>query len=289
MVARFIYHTIIKFVYRTILRISPEFYIKFRYYRLFKQKINLKNPQKFSEKIQWLKLNDRDKRIIEYADKFLVREHIREVIGEEYLIPMPFSWDTPEEVDFSVLPEKFVLKPNNSSGRVIICKDKSAFDQKAALKKMKKWQKENLTRITGEWVYERIPFKIVCEEYLADDIMDYKMYFASGEFICTQVIAGRADNDKQFGYFDEKWNLMNIKRSGMPKLREPLPKPEKYEEMLKIASELARDFTFIRVDLYYIEGKIYFGELSFYPNNGFVKYETDEMDKIFGEKIVLPM
>jgi len=289
MILRCLYYKLRLIGYRILLQISHTLYIKFRYYELFKQPINLDNPKTFSEKIQWLKLYDRDERIVLCADKFLVRKHISSIVGDEFLIPMPFVWNKPEDINFALLPDKFVLKPNNSSGRVLICKEKNKLNKKKTLKIIKKWQRENLTRMTGEWVYEKIPFRIVCEEYLADNIMDYKMYFSNGEFICTQVIAGRAVNKKQFGYFDENWNLLNIKRCGISKLQDELQKPEKYQEMIEIATKLSQGFTFVRVDLYYIDDKIYFGELSFYPNNGFVKYETSEMDEFFSDKIILPL
>ena len=198
-------------------------------------------------------------------------------------------WDSAEEIDFASLPNAFVIKPNNSSGRVLICKDKEKLDYDDAYKKIKQWEKENLTKQTGEWFYEKIPFKIICEEFLEDDISDYKMYFAAGKFICTQLIAGRHSHNKTYTYYDENWNCLDIVRYGMPKAMELQEKPEFYEEMLDIATKLADDFNFMRVDLYYTGGRVYFGELSFYPNNGFVRYQTDEMDEFFASKIDLPI
>lgn len=269
--------------------ISQKLYIKRQYKKLFNKKINLKNPTTFAEKIQWLKLNDHNEKIILYADKFKVREHVKNMIGEEYLIPMFGVWDCSEEIDFDELPDSFVLKPNNSSGHVLICENKSKLDWKSAFNTMKKWDKENLTKVTGEWVYEKIPYKIVGEELLSGDIKDYKLYFADGKFICTQVISERRTGRKVFHYYDENWNLLNIFRYNFPKPSKPIEKPAKYEEMIKIATTLSEKFNFIRVDLYYVDDKIYFGELSFYPSNGFVCYETDEMDRFFSEKINLPL
>lgn len=274
---------------KLLIKISPKLFIEKKYQKLFGKKPDLDNPQTFAEKIQWLKLNLHDPLIVECADKYLVRDRVKSIIGEEYLIKMIGAWDKPEDVDFDSLPQSFVLKPNNSSGRVLICKDKSQLDIKSAKKKMKSWEKENLTKETGEWVYEKIPFKIVCEEYLADDIMDYKMYYAHGKFICTQVIAGRSKGAKQFGYFDSDWKLLDIRRYKAPQFTYDVPKPEQYEDMLRIGDLLSKDFVFSRIDLYYVNGKVYFGEISFYPNNGFVRYETEEMDKFFSDKIVLPI
>lgn len=271
-----------------LLQFSPILYIKQRYFMLFGRKINLENPRTFAEKIQWLKCYDRDERIIRYADKFLVREFVAKTIGEKYLIPLICVYNGSQELCYEALPNRFVLKPNNSSGRVLVCKDKSMLQKENVLKAVKEWENENLTALTGEWVYEKIPYKLICEEFLEDQIVDYKMYFAGGEFICTQVIVGRSEKRKKFGYFDAEWNLLDIKRKGVDKLEHPMDKPDKYGEMLQLATKLAQGFIFIRVDLYCVGNRVYFGELSFYPNNGFVRYETDEMDNFFASKIRIP-
>ena len=264
-------------------------FIKYRYKKLMCCKINLEAPRTFAEKIQWLKLYDHNPKIVLYADKYAVREHIKNTVGEQYLIPLIAAWDTASEIDFDALPNSFVIKPNNSSGRVLICKDKSKLDREEAYKTVDKWAKENLTKHTGEWFYEKIPYKIVCEEFLEDDISDYKLYFADGRFICTQIIAGRHSGKKTYTYYDEKWKKLPIVRYGTPASDEVQEMPEKYAEMLEVGTKLAADFNFMRVDLYYVNGKVYFGELSFYPNNGFVRYQTDEMDEFFASKIKLPI
>ena len=130
---------------------------------------------------------------------------------------------------------------------------------------------------------------LICEKFLADDISDYKLYFAGGKFICTQVIAGRHSHNKTYTYYDENWNLLPIVRYGMPRTSELQTMPQKYKEMIELAKKLAADFNFMRVDLYYENDNIYFGELSFYPNNGFVRYQTDEMDEFFSSKLILPI
>lgn len=286
-ICRKFYYKIISLPDKLLLRLNPAGYISRRYKKLFNKKINLNNPSTFSEKLQWLKLNDHNEKIILYADKIAVREHVKSVIGEKYLIPMINCWEKVEDIDLEQLPEAFVIKPNNSSGEVIICKNKKDIDIKSFYKTLKRWSKDNLTKRTGEWFYEKIPFGIICEKLLADDISDYKLYFADGEFLCTQVISGRSSNNKRFQYYDENWNLLNIVRHNMPDPGEPVEKPLKYDEMLTISKKLAEDFNFMRVDLYYVDNEIYFGELSFYPNNGFIRYKTDEMDEFFSSKIKL--
>lgn len=271
------------------LKVSQECYIRRKYKKLFGKEINLDKPTTFAEKIQWLKLNDHNKKIVFYADKYAVREHVRNTVGEEYLIPLIGAWDSAEHVNFDELPESFVLKPNNSSGRVLICNNKSDLDIRKTMKLLKRWEKENLTKLTGEWFYEKIPYKLICEKLLPGEIIDYKMYFANGEFICTQVISGRSTGNKQFQYYDKNWKLMDICRYGMKPATDVQKKPKNFDVMIDIATKLAENFNFMRVDLYFVEEKVYFGELSFYPNNGFVRYETDEMDKFFSEKIKLPL
>lgn len=273
---------------RKVMQWSPALAIRMRYFRLFRKGLDLKNPKTLAEKIQWMKLHYQDPLLVKLADKYQVREHVESIAGPECLIPMPFAWERAADVDFSVLPESFVLKPNNSSGRVLICKDKKLLDVQEARKTLEAWEKENLTKITGEWIYEKIPFKIVCEEFLEDKIVDYKMYYGGGRFICTQVIGGRSEGRKAFGYMDENWKLLPIRRKGAAAMKEAPEKPAAYAEMLEMAEKLAQGFPFIRVDLYYVKGKVYFGELSFYPNNGFIDYETKEMDSFFSAKIQLP-
>ena len=258
-----------------------------RYERVYGITLDLDNPKTFAEKINWLKLHYRNPRIIECADKYLVRDFVKKCIGDKYLIPILGVWDRAEEVNFDDLPNSFVLKPNNSSGRVLICKDKSKFDTKNAVKVMKAWENENLTKLTGEWFYEKIPFKIVCEEFLEENITDYKMYYADGQFIATQLILDREEGHKSFLYMDNEWNKLDIRRRGMPTFSGVPLKPVLYDEMIDIANKLSKDFVFCRVDLYCVKNKIYFGELSFYPNNGFVCYETQQMDDYFSNKIKL--
>jgi len=143
-------------------RYFPLAFIRSKYRKLFGEYPNLENPVTFSEKIQWLKLNYRDPLMVKCADKIMVREYVKEKIGAGFLNDLLFVYDSAKEIDFDALPNQFVFKPNNSSGRVIICKDKSTFDQSKAIKTMKKWERENLFYITGEWIYRDIPYKLIC-------------------------------------------------------------------------------------------------------------------------------
>ncbi|HHX66898.1 MAG TPA: glycosyl transferase, partial [Gallicola sp.] len=180
----------------------PMAFIRNKYKKLFGVFPNLDKPVTFSEKIQWLKLNYRNSLMVQCADKVLVREYVKGKIGNRFLNDLLYVYNNVDEVEFSILPDQFVFKPNNSSGRVIICKDKSKFNQKKAVKIMKKWENENLFFYTGEWIYKDIPYRLICEKFLADNITDYKMYFVYDKFIATQVISDR-QNGFYVDYFDE--------------------------------------------------------------------------------------
>ena len=199
-----------------------------------------------------------------------------------------FVYDSVDEVDFSKLPEKFVFKPNNSSGRIVICNDKKQFDESKAIKTMKKWENENLFYRTGEWIYKDIPYKLICEEYLGDNLIDYKLYFAYDRFITTQVISDR-HNGFYVNHYDENWNLLDIERADRPKSKNPLQKPQGYDVMIEKGSILAKEFPFSRIDFYYVNGKVYLGEISFFPNNGFIKFKDKKMDHYISDKIILPV
>jgi len=265
----------------------PVSFIRNEYKKLFGEYPNLDNPITFSEKILWLKLNYRNDLMVQCADKVNVREYVANKIGINFLNEFIFVYNSVEEVDFSVLPNQFVFKPNNSSGRILICKDKERLDIRKSKRIMKRWENENLYKITGEWIYKDIPYKLICEKFLGANITDYKMYFTYGEFIATQVIT---DRKKGFfvDYFDDKWNHLDIERFDHQNYPDKIKKPINYDIMLEKGSLLSKEFPFSRIDFYNIDGRIYFGEISFFPNNGFVRYKNMKMDRFFAERIIIP-
>ena len=283
----FIYKKIKVFRNSLYIRYLPKTFIIREHKKLYKEKIDIDTPVLLSEKIQWLKLYYRDPLMVTCADKLLVRDYVKSKIGEEYLNDLLFTYDSVNDVDFSILPNQFVFKPNNSSGRVIICKDKLSFDESAAKQKMKKWEKENLYYITGEWIYKDLQYKLICEKFLEDNITDYKMYFTYDQFIATQVISERR-NGFFIDYYDEKWNHLDIKRIDHNNNSNLSHKPLNYETMIEKGRILAAVFPFSRIDFYNLDGRIYLGEVSFFPNNGFIKFINTEMDNYFANKIVLP-
>ncbi len=264
---------------------------------LFKEKmgaaIDWENPTTFNEKLQWLKLFDRNPLYTTFADKYEVRGYISEKIGEEYLIPLIGVWDKFEEIDFDVLPDRFVLKCTHDSGGIAICKDKKALDIEAVRRRIDRSMKNNYFYHAREWPYKDIKPRIICEEYMVDesgfDLKDYKLMCFNGEPRCCFVCSNRnSGGGLNIDIFDKDWNLMPFGRPGHPNSTILIPRPETFDRMLQIAEVLSKGIPFIRVDFYEINGKLYFGELTFYPASGFGKFSPESFDNLLGEWIELP-
>ena len=256
--------------------------------------LNLDNPKSFNEKIQWLKLYDRNPLMTICADKYKVREYIKEKIGEEYLIPLLGVWDKPEDIDFDSLPNQFVLKVNWGSGQNIIVKDKKTFDKEDARKKFKKWLKTDYAFTNGfELHYSAIKPKRIAEIYIeAVDAaaIDYKFICCDGEPILCWVTNKYLDVHKRSFYRMPNWDLLNVelKDGGAELDTQGVPRPQKLEEMLDIAKTLSKGFPLVRVDLYLIENDIYFGEMTFTSASGAAALYPDKWNYILGDKITLP-
>ena len=271
---------------------NDERYLKLYYRGLMGEKLNLKNPQTFNEKLQWLKLYDRKQIYTTMVDKYEVKKYVADLIGEEYIIPTLGVWDKFEDIEFDSLPEQFVLKTTHDSGGVIICKDKSKFDFAKAKEKIVKSLKTNYYYGTREWPYKHVKPRIIAEKYIEDsklcDLMDYKFMCFNGVVKCSFVCSGRNTEERlHVTFFDREWNLMNFERA-YPMKKEGFPKPELYEEIIALAEKLSRDIPFVRVDFYQANRKIYFGELTFYPGGGFESFSPEIWDRTLGDWIKLP-
>ncbi len=259
--------------------------------------LDLENPRTFNEKLQWLKLYDRKSEYTMMVDKYKVREYIKEQIGEEYLIPLLGVWDKPEDIDFNELPEQFVLKCNHNSGLgMCICKDKSKLNIERVKSELRKGLKQDYYLTGREWPYKNVPRKIICEKYMVDnsdekqeELTDYKFFCFDGYVDCVMVCIERQTGNPKFYFFDENWNLVrcNIRGKEAPE-GFTLPKPDCMNEMFQIASKLSKGKPFTRIDLYNCNGKIYFGEITFFPDSGFDKNLLPEADKHWGSLITLP-
>ncbi|MEK5427755.1 ATP-grasp fold amidoligase family protein [Cytobacillus sp. FSL R7-0680] len=274
-------------------KIPDSLYLNIKHKYHTGEKLNLSNPKTFSEKIHWLKLNHRKNLYSEYCDKLLVRSHISKDLGDDYLIPLIDVYENIDQIDWDNLPEKFVLKCTHGSGCNIICNDKSNFNIADAKNKLKKWMRRNWYWYGREWPYKFIEPKIILEKYMVDNIedtslTDYKFYCFDGSPKYCQVIRGR-HSDETIDFYDTEWNHMEF--TGLKKTAKKssgMPKPNNHAEMLDVSSKLSEGIPFVRVDLYSIQRKVYFGELTFFPQSGFGEFIPKEWNKKIGELIKLP-
>lgn len=282
-----------RFDRRNLLRMLPDrIYLNIGYKLKLGKKLNLRNPQTFNEKLQWLKLYDRNPQYIKMVDKYAVKEYVANIIGDEYIIPTLGVWDSFDEIDFDSLPEQFVLKCTHDSGGLVICRDKSKLDKQYAREKITKSLKVNYYWRGREWPYKGVPPRIIAEKYMQDGDKEslpvYKFFCFNGRAAIVQVIQNDKTKNETIDYFDREWNLLDM-RQNYPNSETPLDKPPLFESMIKIADVLARDRkSFLRVDLYCIDGKIYFSEFTFFSDSGTAKFYPSSWDDILGSWMELP-
>lgn len=270
-----------------------KLYLKLRYRAAFNQKLNLKAPQTFSEKIQWLKLYDRNPDYIRMVDKYEVKEYVSQIIGDEYIIPTLGVWDCFDEIDFNRLPQQFVLKCTHDSGGLVICKDKSRLNMKEAREKIEKSLKQDYYKWGREWVYKNVRPRIIAEVYMEDhetsELRDYKFFTFNGVVKAMFIASERqtAGEETRFDFFDADFNHLDF-TNGHPNAAQ-LPKcPENFEKMKHLAEQLSKGIPHVRVDFYEVNGKVYFGELTFAHWSGLKPFNPDKWDKIFGDWIEIP-
>lgn len=258
------------FLNSRIFRLLPDdLYLKIKYRLTMGRKLDLNNPETFNQKLQWLKLYDRKPEYTQMVDKYEVRKYIKEIIGEEYLIPLLGVYDSFEEIDFDNLPDEFVLKPNHTSGDIFICKNKSKIDYKKLKKEVNRWLKREYYWLHREWPYKNVKPRIICEELIKTENggfpYDYKFHCFNGEPDNVMVCIERESGNPKFYFFDNEWNLLRYNLAGINAPQGfTLPKPKKMDEMFMLAKKLSSGFPFIRVDFFCENEKIYFGELTFF-------------------------
>jgi len=271
-------------------RLSDERYLKIIFNKIFKRSLDLNSPKSFNEKLQWLKLYWRDPIAEQCADKYLVREYVKEKGLGNTLNALIDVYDNVDQINFDKLPDQFVLKCTHGSGCNIICKDKNLLNWYDAKKKLSSWMKINYYWPGREWVYKDLKPKIICEKYLEDiksgELYDYKFLCFSGKpeyiFFCSD-----RENTVKSDYYNLDWELMDFKGE-YPRSNKKHPKPEKLSEMVEYAKVLSNGFPFVRVDFYVAEGIVYFGELTFFHHGGFGRYYPENIDYELGNKLVLP-
>jgi len=269
--------------------ISPEMVSKIRYKNVFGTDLNLDDPKTFNEKLMWLKLNKyaNNPLVSQCSDKYAVREYVEKCGLGETLNELLGAWDKASEIPWEKLPKRFAIKCNHGCGYNLICQDKSKFDTKKATEQLDAWMKEDFWKEYAEVHYKTIPKKIICEKYLEgkNDALpvDYKIYCFHGNpvFIGNFIERDIVTDEILRGYFDLDWNPSPVFRYEMkPELFE---RPKCLEKMLEYARILSRPFPFVRVDFYEVDGKIYFGELTFTPTGCLATYYTDEAQRKLGE------
>lgn len=270
---------------------SDEFAIKMMFAAHLGYGLDLNNPVSFNEKMQWLKLNDRNPIYTKMADKLAMKSYVEELVGPGYTVPVLSVWNSVDEIDFTTLPKRFVLKTNHDQGGIAICANADSFDQQNARSLLERHLKsKNPYFICREWPYKNIERKVFAEDYLdagGADLKDYKLFCFSNGRIITLLMTDRFHNRQTTEtFFDEDWSVLKLSEGGHPQVREE-PKPRHFEEMKRIALALSRDLPFLRVDFYDTEERPFVGELTFYPQGGFERFCPQEWDKKFGSWIDL--
>lgn len=278
--------------------IPDKLYLSLRYRCIMGSWINWKNPHTFTEKLQWLKLYNRKPEYTKMVDKYAVKEYVAKKIGEEYIIPTLGVWDKLEDIDWDLLPNQFVLKTTHGGGGggVVICKDKATFDKTTAIAKLKESMASDIYSGLREWPYKDVPRRIIAEKFMAlekspapNDLPDYKFFCFNGEPKYCQVIRDRHSKET-IDFYDMDWNRMPfvglnpIARNGLT----PVARPGNLDEMKEICRKLADSKSFVRVDLYVIDDKSYFGELTFYPASGMGVFTPEEWNGKLGNLLTLP-
>src|SRR5690554_3428603 len=254
-------------------------------------KLNLKNPQTYNEKLQWLKLYYRNPLLPKMVDKYEYKEYIKQKIGDKYVVENYGIWNSFDEIDFDSLPAQFVLKTTHDQGGVVICRDKSTFNFKKAKVKLDKHMKTNLFFKFREWPYKTVEARIIAEKFLIeedfDDLMDYKFYCFHGKPEILYVSYGRGTADVYLDFYDMNLNYLDIQRPAHRTSGKPLNKPMNFELMVNLAQQIAGVEPHVRIDFYNIRGKIYFGEYTLFQGGGMMPFIPKKWDYILGEMLNL--
>ncbi|MCI7639419.1 MAG: glycosyl transferase [Clostridiales bacterium] len=276
-----------------LLRVLPdEVYIRLQYLYVTGKKLNLSNPTRYNEKLQWLKLHDRKPEYSMYVDKHLVKQYIADTIGKKYVIPTLGVWENADQIDWSSLPEQFVLKCNHDSKSVCVCRDKRTFDMDSAKKKLNKRVRKSHFAYGREWPYRHVKPVILAEKYMEDEsggLRDYKVLCFNGIPKLIELHQGRFTDQYTQDFYDTNWVRQDFNQKGESNAEVPAGKPEFLQEMLELSAKLSQGIPHIRVDWYYVDHQLYFGELTFFDASGYDEFEPDEYNDVIGSWIKLPV
>lgn len=276
------------------LRWMPDaMYLKMKYKMRMGKKLNIRNPQTYNEKLQWLKIHDRNPEYIIMVDKYKAKKYVADRIGDQYIIPTLGVWERFDDIDFDALPNQFVLKCTHDSGGLVICSDKNRLDRVAAKNKIEKSLNRNYFWASREWPYKNVKPRIIAEQYLVDEsgyeLKDYKLFCFDGEVKALFIATDRTDPTKEtkFDFFDAEFRHLPF-TNGHPNAGREIKCPVSFEEMKSLASRLSKGIPQLRVDFYDVNGQVYFGELTFFHWSGMTPFVPEKWDYTFGEWIHLP-
>ncbi len=273
--------------------LNDRTYLKILYRLKMGEKLNLDNPKTFDEKLQWLKLYNRKPEYTKLVDKYEVKEYISDKIGKEYIVPTIGIYDKFDDIDFKKLPNKFVIKCTHDSGGNVICRNKDNFDIESAKIKINKCLKNNYYYSGREWPYKNVKPRILIEKYMENDnsyeLNDYKLYCFNGKVGFTLVCTGRYTREHTTEtFFDENWNVLPFTEGNHLK-DTSTKKPKNFDKMLEFSSKLSKGIPHVRIDWYEVKGKLYFGEITFFTESGFEKFQPEEWAYKFGDMIDLTL
>lgn len=273
--------------------LPPKIAIEQKFYYCFGKKLDLKNPRTYNEKLQWLKLYDKHPEYSQLVDKIEAKKYVANIIGEEYIIPTLDVYEKVEDIDWEKLPNQFVIKTNHGCGRMIICKDKSKLNIEEEKEMLRKALKQDYSRMNNEYPYRYVHRRMLLEPYMEDEtgeLRDFKFFCFDGEPFCLFVASdrGKVGVETKFDFYDMDWNFLPF-TNGHTNSGRLMSPPQHFNEMKEIARELSKGFPHIRVDLYNINGKIYFGELTLFHWSGLKPFVPEKWDFILGEKLKLPL
>ncbi len=278
-------------------KLFPKSIISLRFKKHFGRDIDWDNPKDINEKIQWLKFNTDTSIWTQLADKYEVRNYVKKCIGAKYLVPLYGVWDSPYDIDFSQLPNSFVLKPNHGAGSVLIVKDKSKLDIPKTINLLSDWLKTDFGIKEVEPHYLGIKRKIIAEGLLDEhsdftsSLVDYKIWCFNGNVFGTWCCFNRSGFVADTEWHDLDWKFRpewSIFTTHYKNGQGSIPKPPNYDEMLKVASKLSKGFPEVRVDLYNIDGRIYFGEMTFSCAGGYINFYSNDILNKLGDLTILP-
>lgn len=275
------------------LKLLPDrLYLQLLYYKHFRKFIDFNNPESFNEKLQWLKLNDRQPIYTTLVDKLKMKNWVKSIVGEGYTIPTLAVWDKPEEIDFDKLPNQFVLKWNHDSGSIVICKDKNHFDTTEAINKLRHGAQFNGFWYGREWPYLNVPPKVFAEPYMEDnathELRDYKIFTFNGEVKLLLIASERQKPgvDTKFDFYDINLEHVDMRNQHENAAIPPEP-PQSFPVMKELAEKISKGFVHLRVDFYEVDGKVYIGELTLYHGSGIMTFSPDKWYKTLGDWIDL--